>query len=125
MSYRPADRHRLTIAISAALCTFALLLSVSLLTDDDDSLPSCPASRTGTVDIVASGARPCVLHGPHGTGAAPGRGTGHVTVPGSSGKTASTAKQPKAPAAKAPTVKAPAVKAPAAPPAVKPPVTRR
>lgn len=113
-------RPRLAFAIPAALFTFVLLFSLALLTDDDDSLPSCPASRSGAVDIVASGARPCVLHAPAGAGAAPGVGTGHATVPGGSGKktspaksSGSVAKQPKAPAApKAPAPKAPAMKVP-------------
>ncbi|MET9528191.1 hypothetical protein [Streptomyces coeruleorubidus] len=128
-SPRPTySSRRLPAAIAAAVFTFVLLFVLASLSDDDTP-PSCPASRSGGVDMVVSGPRPCVLHRP-GTGAAPGTDSGHVTAPGSSGRTTTpgkapggTVKQPKAPAApKAPAVKVPAAPAPKAPAA--PPVRR-
>ncbi|MGW0757111.1 hypothetical protein ACWD1Y_11585 [Streptomyces sp. NPDC002814] len=109
--------------------TFVFLFALAQLSEPD-SPPSCPASRSGGVDIVASGPRPCVLHAPAGAGVAPGTDTGHVIVPGSSGKTTApgkvpggSVKQPKVPAApKAPPVKVPAAPAPKAP---APPAVRR
>jgi hypothetical protein len=118
-------RHRLGLAIPAALFTFVLLFSLTLLSEDDGP-PRCPASRTGTVDIVTTGPRPCILHAPAGvsSGAVPGPDAGHATVPGRSGKTTAPGKSggvgkqpktpaaPKAPAAPAPKAPAPAPKAP-------------
>ncbi|MFD9248308.1 hypothetical protein [Streptomyces bottropensis] len=119
---------RLPAAIAAAVFTFVLLFVLASLSDDDTP-PSCPVARSGAVDMVPGGPRPCVLYAPARAGV--DVGTGHTSVPGSSKKTTSpgkstggAAKQPKVPAApKAPAVKvpaAPAPKAPAAPPAARP-----
>jgi hypothetical protein len=107
------------------MVAFSALFTLALIGDDD--LPSCPTSRTGSVDLVPSGVRPCVLNGP-AVAVAPGIGTGsgHTsTSTGSSGKntggSSGTVKQPKAPAApKVPAApKAPAAPAPKAPPLTK------
>ncbi|MGC4950972.1 hypothetical protein ACLQ2N_32870 [Streptomyces sp. DT224] len=121
MSHRSVSRGTLLLPISAALLTFGLLFSVALLNGDDDP-PTCPASRSGVVDIVSSGPRPCILRG-GAAAVAPGAGSGagQATVPGTARKTTGQGKGPtgaakpqrKAPAVKAPAVKVPAVKVPA------------
>jgi hypothetical protein len=123
-SPRSVDPYRLAAAIAAAVFTFVLLFALGTLSQPDTP-PSCPASRSGGVDIVSSGPRPCVLHTSAGSGAAPGS-DGHATASGGSGKVSGgTVKQPKTPSApKAPAApKIPAAPAPkvAAPP---PPVRR-
>ncbi|MFF4276195.1 hypothetical protein [Streptomyces sp. NPDC001536] len=119
------NRHRLLAAVVAAVVAFTVLFTLSQLGDD---LPSCPTSRTGSVDIVPSGVRPCVLNGP-AAAVAPGidTGSGHTSTStgSSSGKkpntSSGTAKQPKTPTApKAPVVP----KAPAAPAQKAPPLTK-
>lgn len=91
----------------AAFTALALLSACS--TSDDGEPPACPVSRSGGVDIVPSGVRPCVLYGSGGKAAAD-QDSGRAAIPGGA------AKQSKAPAApKVPLVKAPAPKAPAAP----------
>ncbi|MFC8538051.1 hypothetical protein ACFUJY_29625 [Streptomyces sp. NPDC057249] len=111
MSHRSINRAPLLLPISAALLTFGLLFSVALLNGDDDP-PTCLASRSGVVDIVSSGPRPCILRsGAAAVAPGAGSGAGHATAPGSVRKTAGPGKGPTG-AAK-PQRKAPAVKAPA------------
>ncbi|MFD3815184.1 hypothetical protein ACFWRZ_08960 [Streptomyces rubiginosohelvolus] len=104
LSPRP---RRLVPAVAASMAAFTALALLAACGDGrDDStstLPSCPVSRTGLVDMVPSGPRPCVLHG---TGSQTGGGP---AIPG--GGTAKTpkgdVKVPKAPAPKVPAAPAP------------------
>lgn len=122
------------LVIGAVVIAFVALFAVVASGGDDDSPPRCPVSRSGAVDMVPGGPRPCVLYGA-GHGVATGTGTHHqgggqsaaTSKPGGStnGKTP-TGKQPgaKVPAApKAPA--APAPKAPAAPAVRAPSIGKR
>lgn len=113
-SAHPINHRRLTAAVTAATVAFSALLALSAC--GSSSPPSCPVSRSGAVDIVAGGPRPCVLHGRSTTAVAPGTDTGRHGRPGGSGKAAGPGKplgggaakqQPKVPAAPAPKVPAP------------------
>ncbi|MEV0487290.1 hypothetical protein AB0I69_42660 [Streptomyces sp. NPDC050508] len=101
-----------------------MALFVVMLSSGDDSPPRCPVSRTGAVDLVPGGPRPCVLYGAgHGTTTGTGtyqQGGSHSTSTSEPGSKTSTGKQP---GAKAPAPQKPAAKVPAAPkaPAVKAP----
>ncbi|MGW7090023.1 hypothetical protein ACWGH2_41940 [Streptomyces sp. NPDC054871] len=108
------------LSIAALVIVFAVLLAMVLRGGDDDSPPRCPVSRSGAVDVVAGGVRPCVLYGA-GHGAATGK-------PGGSAKDKTpTGKQPgaKAPEARKPAPKAPAANPKAPAPAVKAPSVAR
>jgi hypothetical protein len=104
------------IALGVGSLALALLIALIALVQEDADPPQCPVSHTGSVDLVPSGVRPCVLYG---RGAAPGpdygmpagTGTGSVSRPGSGRKQTAGPR----PAAKPPVVKHPAAPKPAPP----------
>ncbi|WP_331732970.1 hypothetical protein OG613_49025 (plasmid) [Streptomyces sp. NBC_00015] len=111
-----------SIRVAALLVLFVcLVVLIVVLTDhdDEDSLPRCTGRwHSGTVDMVPSGARPCVLDHNSTT-----KRTGHNTTSGTGSLPTTTPirpnnkpANPKAPDQKQPSKpKAPAVKQPAAP----------
>ncbi|MEU1221319.1 hypothetical protein [Streptomyces microflavus] len=123
----PVRPRRLVPAVAASMAAFtalALLAACGSGGESDTTLPSCPVSRTGLVDMVPSGPRPCVLYSTSnktsgGTAADPG-----PAIPGGAAKTPKGGmKVPKAPEVKRPA--APAPKAPAAPAPKPPSFTKR
>ncbi|MER7937857.1 MULTISPECIES: hypothetical protein [unclassified Streptomyces] len=96
-----------------ALVTFIVLLV--LVQGEDDSMPYCPVSHTGSVDLVPNGVRPCVLpRAGSGAAAVPYPDTGTGSMPPGRITPRPGVKVPAAP--KAPAARAPAApKAPAAP----------
>lgn len=111
-------RHRRAVAllaVSALVVSLITLLSVTMA-DTDDGPPRCPASRSGAVDLVPPGVRPCVLYGA-GSGVTTDYDshTGSTPRPGSTGNQTSAPKQttgPKVPAAPKPAAPAPRPAAP-------------
>lgn len=91
-----------------------LLIALFAVVQGDDDPPRCPVSRSGAVDMVPSGVRPCVLYG-YGPGVATGNDNGYQHS-GTTPRPRATVKGPGAP-------KAPAAKpaAPAAPKVISPP----
>ncbi|RSS86997.1 hypothetical protein EF903_17960 [Streptomyces sp. WAC05292] len=120
--HTPRPAVRLTAGIVAALAVFTALLALALVSDADGH-PACPTSRSGALDIVPAGVRPCVLYGRSPAAVAPEGGTAPGAAPRLN--TTNDRKQPTAP--KAPvapkTLAPPKAPAPAAPrppaPAVK------
>ncbi|AXI91369.1 hypothetical protein SAM9427_37010 (plasmid) [Streptomyces sp. ETH9427] len=96
------DRHfRATVFfVVLVLIVSGIALLAALQTGDDDGMPRCPASRTGSVDLVPSGARPCVLYGADSVPAAlPGTRKRPAVRPGVKAPAEPKAVRPKAPAA--------------------------
>lgn len=100
----PKSRSHIRCAsLIAVLITGGLLLT-GCSSDADTSLPSCPVSHGAAVDMVPSGARPCVLYGAgkssgqqSGSGARQ-KGTSPASKPGKAAKRPAAPKLRKGPA---------------------------
>lgn len=86
-SHHSSGHHRLKGAVIAAVVAFSVLFALTML-GDDDGPPTCPVSRTGGVDLVPSGARPCILYGSSSAVSGSNSGSGHSGIPRGSEKTA-------------------------------------
>lgn len=109
-SVPPRRPRHLLPAIAASVTAFTALSLLAACGADDDQIPPCPVSRSGAVDMVPNGPRPCVL-GNAQQGAATssgghshdgGRQAAKEKTGGSAKGKAPVGKQPSAPKAPAP-----------------------